>query len=92
MPFGLTNAPAVFQRLMQRELSNLNPDEGAPFVEVDIDDVLIFSRTLEEHIEHIQMVLECLLESGLKLKPGKCHFVQKSVEYLGYLITPEGLS
>ena len=74
---------------MQRVLSNLNPDEGAPFVEVYIDDVLIYSRTLEEHIEHIQMVLECLLEAGLKLKPGKC---QKSVEYLGYLITPEGLS
>ena len=92
MPFWLTNAPAIFQRLMQRVLSNLNPDEGVPFVEVYIDDVLIFSRTLEEHIEHIQMVLECLLEAGLKLKPGKCHFVRKSVEYLGYLITPEGLS
>ena len=74
---------------MQRVLSNLNPDEGAPFVEVCIVDVLNFSRTLEEHIEHIQMVQEQLLELGLKLKPGKCHFVWKSVEYLGYLITPE---
>lgn len=52
MPFGLTNAPSVFQRLMQRVLAALNPEEGPDFVAVYIDDILVFSRTLEEHLEH----------------------------------------
>ena len=48
MPFGLTNAPAVFQRLMQKVLSDLKTDDGRDFAEVYIDEVLIFSKTLEE--------------------------------------------
>ena len=52
MPFGLTNAPAVFQRLMQKVLSDLKTDDGKDFAAVYIDDVLIFSRTLEEHLQH----------------------------------------
>ena len=91
MPFGLTNAPSVFQRLMQRVLRGLNPDEGPDFVSVYIDDVLVFSRTLTEHLQHLKLVIEHLQEAGLKLKPAKCHFVRKEVEYLGHLITPEGL-
>ena len=91
MPFGLTNAPAVFQRLMQRVLSDLNPEEGPDFVSVYIDDILIFSSTLEEHMEHICKVLEHLMAAGLKLKPRKCHFLQQEVEYLGFVITPGGL-
>ena len=89
MPFGQTNAPAVFQRLMQQVLQGLNPTEGPSFVSVYIDDVLIFSRSLEEHLHHI--VLHRLQAAGLKLKPGKCHFVCQQVEYLGHLITPKGL-
>ena len=85
MPFGLTNAPAVFQRLMQRVLEGLNPDEGPDFVEVYIDDVLVFSRTMDEHVEQ---VLEWLRKAGLKLKPSKCHFVRQAVEYFGHVITP----
>ena len=91
MPFGLTNAPAVFQRLMQQVLQGLNPTEGPSFVSVYIDDVLIFSRSLEEHLRHIGQVLDRLQAAGLKLKPGKCHFVCQQVEYLGHLITPKGL-
>ena len=91
MPFGLTNAPAVFQRLMQKVLGGLNPDEGPEFVEVYIDDVLVFSRTMEEHVEHLRQVLERLRKAGLKLKPTKCHFIRQTVEYLGHVITPEGL-
>ena len=67
MPFGLTNAPAVFQRLMQRVLAGLNPDAGPDFVAVYIDDVLVFSRTLEEHLSHLQAVIERIQEAGLKL-------------------------
>ena len=91
MPFGLKNAPAVFQRLMQRVLRGPNPEDGAPFVSVYLDDILIFSRTFEEHLKHIQLVIERLMSAGLKLKPAKCHFTSQSVEYLGHLITPDGI-
>ena len=91
MPFGLTNAPAVFQRLMQQVLQGLNPAEGPSFVSVYIDDVLIFSRTLEEHLRHIGQVLDQFQAAGLKLKPSKCHFMCQRVEYLGHLITQKGL-
>ena len=91
MPFGLMNAPSVFQRLMTRVLMGLNPADDSDFVAVYIDDVLIFSRTLEEHIEHLKSVITRLQESGLKLKPSKCHFLREEVEYLGHVITPQGL-
>ena len=91
MPFGLTNAPSVFQRVMQQVLSGLNPADGKEFVEVYIDDVLIFSRTIEEHIHHLCKVLEQLRSANLKLKPTKCHFLRQSLEYLGHIITPTGL-
>ena len=91
MPFGLTNAPAVFQRLMQRVLQGLNPTEGPDFVSVYIDDVLIFSRSMKEHLHHLGQVLDRLQAAGLKLKPSKCHFVFQQVQYLGHLITPQGL-
>ena len=91
MPFGLTNAPAVLQRLMSRMLSGLNPLEGPDFVAIYIDDVLIFSRSLEDHLQHVEKVLNRLQSAGLKLQPVKCHFICKQVEYLGHLITPHGL-
>ena len=91
MPFGLTNALAVFQRLMSQVLNGLNPESDPDFVEVYIDDVLIFSRSLEEHLQHLRRVLERLRSANLKLKPSKCHFIRQEVEYLGHIITPDGL-
>ena len=91
MPFGLSNAPAVFQRLMQRVLMGLNPEDGQAFVSVYIDDILIYSRTLEEHLSHLRLVLERIQNAGLKLKISKCAFVQQEVEYLGHILTPDGL-
>ena len=91
MPFGLANAPAVFQRLMQRVLMGLNQSSGQQFVAVYIDDILIFSRTLEEHLLHIESVLRKVRESGLKLNPSKCAFIRTEVEYLGHIITTSGL-
>jgi len=58
MPFGLRNAPAVFQRLMQSILAGLNPDGGPDFVSTYLDDILIFSRTLEDHLQHLQLTME----------------------------------
>ena len=60
MPFGLCNAPAVFQRLMQRVLMGLNPAEGPDFVSVYLDDVLIFSRILADHLQHLHAVVDRL--------------------------------
>ena len=65
MPFGLTNAPAVFQRLMQQVLSGLNPVAGPDFVAVYLDDVLIFSETLDEHLTHLRQVLERIDKSWI---------------------------
>eukprot|EP00731_Ephydatia_muelleri_P016088 Em0009g512a len=89
MPFGLMNSPAVFQRLMQQVLAGLNPAEGPEFVSVYIDDILIFSANLEDHIGHLKLVLERITQANLNLKPSKCHFIRKEVEYLGHVITPE---
>ena len=88
MPFGLTNAPGVFQRLMQRVLADLNPPDGPEFVSVYLDDILVFSRSLEEHLRRVIHKLEA---AGLKLKPSKCHFAKMELEYLGHVITREGL-
>ena len=91
MPFGLTNTPAVFQRLMEQVISSLNPLEGPNFVAVYIDDLLIYSKSWQEHLDHISKVMERLREVNLKLKLSKCHFVRKSVEFLGHILTPKGL-
>ena len=91
LPFGLTNAPAVFQRLIQQVLMGLNPDSGPDFVAAYIDDIIIFSVDLEQHLHHIQLVLQRIVDTSLKLQPKKCHFMRSEVEYLGHVITPSGL-
>ena len=91
MPFGLSNAPAVFQQLMQRVLMGLNLQGGQAFVSVYTDDNLVYSRTLGEHLTHLRLVLERSQKAGLKLKLAKCAFIRKEVEYLGYILIPNGL-
>jgi len=90
MPFGVKNAPAVFQRLMQNVLSNLNVDTDKEFVDVYLDDIIIFSGTLSEHMNHLRKVLQCFKKANLKLNPKKCRFCCSEVEYLGHVITPNG--
>ena len=91
MPFGLTNAPAVFQRLMQQVVMCLNPDDGPDFISVYLDDILVFSESLSDHLRHLQRVIVRLMDVGLKLKPAKCHFARSELEYLGHTITREGV-
>jgi len=82
MPFGLTNAPAVFQALVNDVLWDfLNHS-----VFVYLDDVLVFSRTQEEHIKHVRQVLQRLLENRLFVKAEKCEFHVNSVGFLGFII------
>ena len=77
---------------MQQILTGLNPPDGPHFVSVYLDDILVFSQFLEDHLNHPGQVLNRLSEVGLKLKPSKCHFVTQQVEYLSHLITPKALS
>ncbi|XP_056132867.1 uncharacterized protein LOC130109929 [Lampris incognitus] len=82
MPFGLTNAPAVFQALMNDILRDMLDQ----FVVVYLDDILIFSRSLEEHVQHVRQVLERLLRNRLFVKAEKCLFHSESVDYLGFIV------
>ncbi|EUC59397.1 Transposon Tf2-1 polyprotein, partial [Rhizoctonia solani AG-3 Rhs1AP] len=88
MPFGLTNAPAAFQHFMNDIFQDLL-DES---VVVYLDDILIFSKTEEEHQAHVTEVLKRLQQNQLFCKVSKCHFHVTTVEFLGIIITPEGSS
>jgi hypothetical protein len=87
MPFGLTNSPASFQRWMNEVLS----DYLDVFCIAYLDDILIYSDSLEEHQWHVRQVLQRLKEVGLTLKPSKCEFHTDKTEYLGYIISPMGI-
>lgn len=87
MPFGLTNAPATFQAYIHRSLADLLDTCCISYM----DDILIYSQTREEHTRHLQEVLRRLAEAQLYGKLSKCDFYQQSVEFLGYIITQEGI-
>ncbi|TIB07156.1 hypothetical protein E3P90_04139 [Wallemia ichthyophaga] len=87
MPFGLCNAPGTFQYLMQ----DIFKDELDQCVAVYIDDILIFSRTYEEHLKHLDLVLRKLKENQLYGKLSKCEFAMEQVEFLGYVINQHGV-
>ena len=74
---------------MQQVLAGVNPENGPSLC--CIDDLLIFSVTLQEHLDHLRQVIHRLREVGLKVNLGKCQFIRSEVEYLGHVITPEGL-
>ena len=86
MPFGLTNAPATFQRLMSQLFSGPEWD----FAFVYLDDILIASASIDEHLGHVEKVLQRLKQSGLRLKPSKCMFATTEIQYLGHTLTPDG--
>jgi len=88
MPFGLTNAPATFQRFMNDVLKSVIKK----FALVYLDDVIIYSKTLDQHITHIEKVLDLLRKAGLKIKISKCTFLQTSVNYLGHVISQTGIT
>jgi hypothetical protein len=87
MPFGLTNAPTTFMRLMDDVLSPFTNS----FVEVYLDDNLIFRRTWEEHMRHIQQVLRTLRQHKLYSNLEKCSFGMNMVQYLGYIVDEHGV-
>ena len=88
MPFGLTNAPATFQRLMESCLGELHLNCCIIY----LDDIIVFSRTPEEHIHRLRAVFEKLKAAGLKLKPSKCDFFKNEIKYLGHVVSEQGVS
>ena len=87
MPFGLCNAPSTFQRLMEHVLAGLHWTSCLVY----LDDIIIFSKTLEDHLQQLREVFEHLEKAGLKIKPTKCCLLRKSVRYLGHIISEKGV-
>ncbi|GBG66346.1 hypothetical protein CBR_g59997 [Chara braunii] len=87
MLFGLTNAPATFQRAM----NDIFRDVLEQYVLVYLDNILVYSRTLEEHLRHPHGVLDRLRRHGFYAKLSKCRFVQHKVDFLGYYVSDQGL-
>ena len=83
--FGLAQAPAHFQKLINEVLADYNFTMGY------LDDIIIFSKTEEEHLEHLEIIFNRIREAGLKLKLKKCSFFKKYIQYLRHLISNEGI-
>ncbi|KRX37856.1 Retrovirus-related Pol polyprotein from transposon 17.6 [Trichinella murrelli] len=87
MPFVLCNAPATFHRLMQKALRGPTWKTCLFY----LDDIIVFGKTEEEHLERLEGVLSCLQSLGLKIKPEKCQLMRQSVRYLGHIVTQHGV-
>ena len=86
VPFGLAQAPAYFQQLISMVLQDCRD-----FAMAYLDDIIIFSRTPEEHLKHIEIIFQKLKIAGLKLKESKCDFFKSEIHYLGHLISDKGI-
>ena len=86
IPYGIMNAPAGFQRFINNCLKNLSDDVCCAY----LDDILVFSKTVEEQVINVKKVLKCLREKGVKLNAGKCNFFKREIRYLGRLISENG--
>ena len=85
VPFGLAQAPAYFQELITGILKDF------PFTIAYLDDIIIFSKTPQEHLSHIRMVFEKLKLANLSMKKSKCSFFSKEIQYLGHILSATGI-
>jgi len=83
LPFGLKTAPTIFQRILSNIIRKYKLSD---FAVNYINDILIFSKSFDEHILHLSKLLEAILTEGFKLKFAKCNFAESSVKYLGHII------
>ena len=88
MPFGLTNAPSVFMQMMNSVLAEYIDE----FVIVFIDDILIYSISETEHTQHVKLVLDKLREAQLHANMAKCSFYHSSIEFLGHIVSGDGIT
>ena len=86
LPFGLINSPSVFERLMERVFSGLT----FLILLIYLDDIIVYSKTFEEHLENLRVVFERLKESNLKLNPKKCNLLCNKVAFLGHEVSEHG--
>ncbi|KAI2666686.1 Transposon Tf2-6 polyprotein [Labeo rohita] len=88
MPFGLANSPSYFQAFV----NDVFRDMLNRWVIIYIDDILIYSNSYSDHVQHVRAVLQRLIEHQLYAKEEKCEFHQQSISFLGYVISPEGVA
>ena len=86
VPFSLTQAPAYFQALISKVMEGLSH-----FAIAYLDDIIIFSKTEKEHLQHLEIIFERLCEASLKFKRSKCSFMKMHIEYLGHLISEKDI-
>ena len=87
MPFGFCNAPGTFQQLMQNCMGKLN----LIYCLIYLDDLIVFSRTEEEHLHWLHVVFDLLREYNLKLKPSKCSLFKEKINYLAHQVSKQGI-
>ena len=90
MPFGMCNASATFQRAIARALRKIVNREGS-MVMAYIDDIVIATETVEDHMVRLREVFECLREAGFKMRVAKCDFKKSEIKYLGHVVSAEGV-
>ena len=87
MPFGLSNNPSTFSRIMQYVLQDLNWRICVNY----IDDIIVYSKTLEDHLMHLKIIFDRLNQHNLKLNPKKCNFAKTKIDFLGHTISADGI-
>ena len=88
MPFGLCNAPGTFHRLKQ----TIFREELLQILLVYLDDIIVYSDTIGDHLKWLEWVFQKLREHGLKIEVEKCQFFQSRVKYLGHVVSAEGVA
>ena len=87
LAFGLSNSPSTYQRLMEEYFSDLHLRISFIY----LDDLIVFSKTYEEHLERLEMIFLRLRQCGLKLSPKKCTFLKEKVKYVGHVVSASGI-
>ena len=84
LPFGVKSAPGIFQSIIDNMLA------GLPFAVAYLDDVIVVSKTPEEHRKHLEEVFRRIEQFGFRVKPEKCSFFQSQIRYLGFIVSKDG--